>query len=341
MDKSGNADPIKIESESKPGEYHLVDINALTCTCIYFARKLRSLPLNDPHRLCKHLIKALIISGIPEFLEEHKEAIETCAVHNSAFVEKGKEFKKKTWDKYFPLPEGSVVTLKTDKKKKYVYLEGVGDEKKILATIPINGGMVGYSINNFRENYDLLTQKSDIPWNYRYMEQAIITWIVDEYNKLKTDQSPLAEKKVVRYKLNPDAIPEGNIKTVSCKKVDTASGLLYFMNLLDVPEDNCEYFQITAVLDDYQIDAVISPQSELIRYSINQKSPYYCFLKEEKQVLEKTIDLHTKGIPISLEISIDFKMNFPKHYQHMEGAFRKWLRDEYLKLLILQRRFRF
>ena len=83
------------------------------------------------------------------------------------------------------MPDGSILTITSSKKKKYCYVEGVGDEKKILATLPLGGGVVYYHITNFGGSYDLTTQASHIPWNYRYMEQAVINWIVDEYNKVK------------------------------------------------------------------------------------------------------------------------------------------------------------
>jgi hypothetical protein len=95
-----------------------------------------------------------------------------------------------------------------------------------LATLPLAGGAVSYTISNFHGSYDLNTQESHIPWNYRYMEQAVNNWIVDEYNKTKNADAPLAAKKTIKYKLNSDPIAEGTIKTLATENVDTSSGLL-------------------------------------------------------------------------------------------------------------------
>lgn len=226
MHKSDNTEVIRIESDSNKGTYYSVNTKLLTCNCPHFYKKLRGLSLEDPHRLCKHLVKALTISGIPEHLKQYNEDIDWFAQHKSAFTDKEKALKNKKWDKNFPLPDENIRTITALKKKKYCYVEGVGDEKKIIATLPLAGGVVYYHITNFGGSYDLTTEASHIPWNYRYIEQAVINWIVDEYNKVKNSDAPIAFKKMIEYKLNPDPIPEGSIRTISIEKHDTSSGIL-------------------------------------------------------------------------------------------------------------------
>jgi hypothetical protein len=109
MDQSDNSEIISIESESKAGAYYSVNMTLLTCSCPYFVRKLHGLPLENPHRLCKHLVKALSINGIPDHLKQYTEDIHWFAQHNSAFTNREQAIKNKKWDKNLPLPDGSII----------------------------------------------------------------------------------------------------------------------------------------------------------------------------------------------------------------------------------------
>lgn len=334
MDKSENTEVIKIESDSRKSQYYSVNIKLLTCNCPHFYKKLRGLPLDDPHRLCKHLVKALTIKNIPEHLKQYKEDIDWFAQHKSAFTDREKALKNKKWDKNLPLPEGNIRTITSSKKKKYCYVEGIGDEKKILATLPLAGGVVHYHITNFGGSYDLTTQASHIPWNYRYMEQAVINWIVDEYNKVKNPNAPTAKnKKILEYKLNPEPIPEGGISTISIKKYDASSEILESpFDAVYIPEDD-EYYHVIGEANKLQIDALILVQSTLFYYSING-SRIYSFdmnpLSDESEI--ELPDIETAS-PMKLVITCDLSDKFPRSYQFMEKAVIKWLNDEYLKLM--------
>ena len=94
MNKSENTEIIKIESDSRKGQYYSVNIELLTCSCPHFYKKLRGFSLENPHRLCKHLVKALTTRGIPEQLKKYKEAREWVALHTSAFADREKAIKR-------------------------------------------------------------------------------------------------------------------------------------------------------------------------------------------------------------------------------------------------------
>ena len=63
----------------------------------------------------------------------------------------------------------------------------------------MEGGNITYTINNYHANYDTLTQYSFIPVTYRNMEQAIVSWLVDEYNKMRKESAVLAVQKQIDY----------------------------------------------------------------------------------------------------------------------------------------------
>lgn len=333
MNKSETKDTMMIESDSRRGEFYTVNIKSLACSCPHFHKKLSGLPLEDPHRLCKHLIKALTINGIPDHLKEYKEDIVWFADHNSAFTSMEKALKNKRWDKRFPLPNGSITTVTSSKKKKYCYVEGMGDEKKILATIPLIGGVVSYTISNFYGSYDLNTQASRIPWNYRYVEQAVINWIVDEYNQVKNPGAPIATKKMIEYKLNPDPIPEGNIKTISIEKHDKSSGILELPNgTIHIPKDGEEYYHVIGEANNNQIEAFISSQNTSIFYSINGSRIYIFDVSPLSSETEVKLPGMETNSPMKLVITFDSSDKFPKQYDFMKRAMIKWLTDEYCKI---------
>ena len=333
MDQSDNSEIISIESESRAGAYYSVNTTLLTCSCPHFFKKLHGRQLNDPQRLCKHLVKALTISGIPDYLKQYSEDIHWFAQHNAAFTTIENALKSKKWDKKLPLPDGSIKTTKSAKKKKYHYIEGIGDEKKILATLPLSGGAVSFTISNFHGSYDLNSQASHIPWNYRYMEQAVINWIVDEYNKTKNADAPVATKRTIVYKLNPDPIVVGSIKTLAAEKVDTSSGLLELPDgLIHAIDENQKYYHVIGGIESYKVDAYISNTSNLLLYSINDSRTYYFDVCPSSATSE--ISLPEAGIssPLRFVITIDGADNFPKNFLFMEKAVKQWLTDEYNKI---------
>ncbi len=49
---------------------------------------------------------------------------------------------------------------------------------------------------------------------------------MDEYNRTKKDDAPVATKRTIVKKLNPEPIFVSSMKTIATEKVDTSSGLL-------------------------------------------------------------------------------------------------------------------
>lgn len=333
MDQSDNPEIISIESESKAGTYYSVNTTLLTCSCPHFFKNLHGRQLEDPQRLCKHLVKALTIKGIPDYLKQYSDDIQWFAQRNAAFTSRENALKSKKWNKNLPLPDGGIKTTKSSKKKKYHYIEGIGDEKNILATLPLSGGAVSFTISNFHGCYDLNTQASHIPWNYRYMEQAVINWIVDEYNKTKNADAPMATKKTIIYKLNPDPIVEGSIKTLTADKVDTSSGLLELPDgLIHVIDDNEEYYHVIGGVESYKVDAYISNTSNLLFYSINGSKTYSFDVSPSSTTSEINLSEVSIESPLRLVVTIDGSDNFPKNFLFMEKAVKQWLADEYNKI---------
>lgn len=333
MTESDNSEIISIESDSRSGVYYSVNTVLLTCSCPHFFKKLHGRPLEDPQRLCKHLVKALALKGIPEYLKQYSDDIHWFAQRNAAFTNMENALNKKKWDKNIPLPDGSIATTKSSKKKKYHYIEGIGDDKTISAKLPLAGGVVSFTIISFYGSYDLSTQESHIPWNYRYMEQAVINWIVDEYNKIKNADAPVAAKKNIIYKLKPDPIDEGSIKTITTEQVETSSGLLELPGGLIHPIVDKEiYYHVIGGVENYIINAFISSTSTLLFYSINGSKTYSFDICPLSTTSETNLSEVGIGSPLQLVVTVDSSDNFPRNFLFMEKAVKKWLTVEYGKI---------
>lgn len=287
-----------IESDSKKGLFYNVDTIKLTCNCPYFTRELSSFPLDDPNRICKHLAQALAGTQIPENLINYKDDILWCASNKVSFAAKDKSIKRRKIE----LPEGSVKTVSVNRKKKYCYVDGLLGDKNISATIPLTGGLVNYSINKYHAHYNTQTQESNISINYRNLEQAIVNWIVDEYNKVKNDSAPIAKKKEIKYQPIETEYPEGSVKTVSLQKKD---GMIEFYGELDNFEEE-EYYHLYGEIGREKIEAIIRKGYHILLFSINGSKVY--------------------------SYSGDFESQFPKSYWFIEKAVIHWLKDEYNKI---------
>ena len=109
------AKAIQFESESSPGKFYSVDTESLTCTCPFFEKKLTELPLDDPHRLCKHLTQAISKIGVPEVLGTYRTEIDQAAEKKVRF--EGRRSVRQ--DKTVPLGIGAVQTVAVSKKKRF------------------------------------------------------------------------------------------------------------------------------------------------------------------------------------------------------------------------------
>ncbi len=76
------ADKIKIESFSIPGCEYDVSLKDLTCACPNFIEDRSGFLVDNPIRLCKHLIRALVDAKyIPAGLEKYVEKIAVAAIY--------------------------------------------------------------------------------------------------------------------------------------------------------------------------------------------------------------------------------------------------------------------
>jgi len=76
----------KINSFSEPDKSYEVNATLITCTCPNFEEERQKFPLNDPRRLCKHLVKHFLKNNsLPANLCFYKDGIEWCAQYNRGF----------------------------------------------------------------------------------------------------------------------------------------------------------------------------------------------------------------------------------------------------------------
>lgn len=172
---------VSIQSETDSTKSYNINLKDLTCSCPHFYKKLHAVSIEDPHRLCKHLIRALHENGIPEHLKSYTEDILWFARHGVAFTSREKVRKQKK----LPLSEGCIITVTSDKKVKYCYLSGKVNEDIIHASLPLNSDQVSLTINNFHGVCNLKENICALPKAYQYMEKAILSWLITEKNKLK------------------------------------------------------------------------------------------------------------------------------------------------------------
>ncbi|MBX2991361.1 MAG: hypothetical protein KF749_09335 [Bacteroidetes bacterium] len=315
---------IEIESDSSVGTFYTVDTKLLTCTCPFFLRDLSTLPLDDPQRLCKHLTQALVRTGIPEILSQYAKDIQWFAQQKARFSVKDSIGKTKK----LALPVGAVQTTNVSRKRKYCYVEGSAAGKKLSAAIPLTGGMVSYTIGNFHASYDTQSQESSIPVAYRHMEQAIITWIVVEYNKAKRDSAPPAVPKEVEleYTAIEKEFPEESVKTIS---LENKKGLIQFFEVVDNFEEE-EYFHLRGQVGRESIEAIIKKGNSGILFSINGTKVYTFDVAPTRE--ESNIDLSEFGTATTT-LSSDLSDGFPKGYRFIQKAVLKWLKDEHTRIV--------
>jgi len=311
-----NSKTILIESESRSGEFYSVDLQSISCTCPYFAKKLVNVPSDDPHRLCKHLTQALYKTAIPKVFERYAQDIEWFGKRNAAFSDK----KSIKTDKNVALHVDEVQTTSADKKKKYCYLTAVAREKKISAAVPLDGGLVTYTLNNFHAQYNTMTQESVIPIGYRNLERAVVSWIVDEYNKAKNRNAPIAVKPEIDSQANPVNLPEGSVKTILMEKRD---GPVELGNVIDDFED-AEHFFLKGEAGRESIEAIIRKNHRVIIYRINRSRVYSYDLAPNTE--QSTVT--TSHGDFTITASSDLSDDFPRAYRFMQKAVLFWLRAE-------------
>jgi len=180
-------------------------------------------------------------------------------------------------------------------------------------------------INNFHAHYNILTRESFIPLNYRHIEQAIVFWLVDEYNKMRKESAALAIPKEIDYVPIEKEFPIDCVNTISIEK---KRGLMEFGGLIDNFDEE-EYFQLKGVAVRESIEAIIRNNNSVIYYSINGSKVYS--LDMAPLTDQSTVNLSELG-SLTITISSDFSDSFPKNYWFIQKAVLKWLRDNYARI---------
>jgi hypothetical protein len=142
------------------------------------------LPLHDPHRLCKHLIRVFADKGVPDAFKAHEEDIKWFAKHNASFTNREKAFvREKTLETQF-YREGKtlftpdmITVLSRNKKRKYCYFDAKAIEKQIFATMTLNGGDTSLRISNLWAFYSFSQNTCSFPDPIRFMAPGMVLWL--------------------------------------------------------------------------------------------------------------------------------------------------------------------
>jgi hypothetical protein len=137
--------------------------------------------MDDPRRLCKHLIRAFVENGIPDSFQQFEDDIKQRSIRGQSFIPS----KSSMESMISPLPAGSINTVTANKKRKYVHLTGSGDGHSIRASVNLESEEIDLQINDDAASGSLILMQCVLPKKYRYMEKAILEWIVGEFGKLR------------------------------------------------------------------------------------------------------------------------------------------------------------
>jgi hypothetical protein len=342
-----------IESDSEPGKFYVVDTKALTCTCAYHNRKLRMLPLDDPHRLCKHLIKVFADKRVPDTFKAYEEDIKWFAKHNASFTSREKALlREKTLEiesyregKIFFKPD-MITVLSRNKKRKYCYFDAKAIEKQISATMTLNGGDTSLKINNLCAFYSFSQNTCSFPDPIRFMAPAIILWLDIEYSGLTGENRSRSDENIVAiYKqmTNPrQEIPVGSITTVSREMIKLSQSDLWVGWGEWTEEDiECNFIRAHAemkdeygILEPIEIEALISMAHDVLLFKINGSSSVELFVQEtgSKIILSEqhVSSEHRWGITVRIT-SETTTHNFPKSLSYIKRAIYAWLEEEVRK----------
>jgi hypothetical protein len=154
------------------------------------------------------------------------------------------------------------------------------------------------------------------------MEQAIVSWIVEEYNRVRNGSAPLAIPKDVKYTPIEKEFPEDSVATISIQK---KKGLVQFFEVVDNFDEN-EYFHLQGQVGRESIEAIIRKNHNVILYSIDGSKVYSLDMAPVRD--ESIMDLAEFG-KATLTLFSDFSDTFPKTYWFIQKAVLKWLKDEF------------
>jgi hypothetical protein len=349
---------IHIESDSEPGKFYVVDTTTLTCTCAYQNRKLRMLPLDDPHRLCKHLIKVFADKGVPATFKAYEEDIKWFAKHNASFTSREKALlREKTLEMQF-YQEGKtlftpdMITVSSrNKKRKYCYFDANTIEKQISATMTLNGGDTSLKINNQYAFYSFSQNTCSFPDSIRFMGPAIILWLDVEYSDLTGENRYRSDENIVAiYKqmANPrQEIPVGSITTVSREIIKLGHSDMWIgWGEWTEEEIECNFIRAHVDMKDkggiyepMEIEAIIPISGNFLLFKVNDSSSVELFIQEigSKIILSRSHETEQhvsseQGWRFTYRISTtDTTHKFPESLSYIKRAIYAWLEEEVRK----------
>jgi hypothetical protein len=335
-----------VESDSEPGKFYVVDTTTLTRTCAYYNSKLRMLPLDDPHRLCKHLIKTFADKGVPDTFKPYEEDIKWFAKHNASFTSREKAIlREKTLETQFYregetlLKPDMITVLCRNKKRKYCYFDAKAIEKQISATMTLNGGNTSLKINNQYAFYSFSQNTCSFPHSIRFMAPAIILWLDIEYSALTGESHYRCDENIAAiYKqmTNPrQEIPVGSITGVS-REIIILDHSDMWVGWGELAEEDIECNFIRAHVDTKdkdgiheptKIEAIISMPDNVLLFKINDSSSVKLFIQEigSKVILSTSCG---QGWRFTYRISTTTTHEFPKSLSYIKRAIYAWLEEE-------------
>lgn len=343
---------VQIESDSEPGKFYEVDTTALTCTCTYQNRKLRMLPLDDPHRLCKHLVRIFADQGVPDTFKAYEEDIKWFAKHNASFTSREKAFlREKTLKMQFYrdrktlfMPD-MITVLSRNKKRKYCYFDAKAIEKQISATMTLNGGDTSLKINNLYAFYSFSRNTCSFPDPIRFMAPAIVLWLDIEYSELTGEKRSRSDENIValyNQMANPrPEVPVGAIATVS-REIKPGQQHMIEWGEWTEEEFDCNFINAHVDMKDkdgidepMEIEAIIPMSVNFLLFRINLSSSVKLFIQEigSKIILSTSYETEEHvssedGWGFTYRTSETTTHKFPKSLSYIKRAIYAWLEDE-------------
>lgn len=266
-----------------------MNLTTFSCTCPHHSRKLRGLPLSDPHRLCKHLIQVLAVQGIPDIFKAYDEDIIWFAKHNASFTDQEKALvRERTLEMQF-YREGKklftpdmITVFSRSKKRKYYYLDSKTTEKEISATMTLNGGDTSLHVNNLFALYSFSKNTCSFPDPIRFMAPGIILWLDMEYSAVtgdKRERSDTNIKGIYEQMLNPKLeIPMGTIITTSRER-KPGKDIMTEWGEWTEEDFNCslvrghaEVNDRSAIHEPTEVEVIIPSTSNMVLFRINLSS---------------------------------------------------------------------
>ncbi len=341
---------VRVESDSEPGKFYEVDLKLFSCTCPYHNRKLRMLPLHDPHRLCKHLVRIFAVQGVPDVFKSYEEDIKWFAEHNASFTRRDKALARekeqnyqKAKDNY--LTPDQIIVLSRNKKRKYFYVQAKVFEKPISATVTLDNGDTSLTISNLYGFYSYVQNKCTFPYSYRFMAPAIILWLDHEYSELTGEKRLRSDENIVaiyNQMANPrQEVPLGAIATISRERKPGQQDMIEWGEWTEEQFDcyfiraNVDIKDKEGIYEPIEIEAIIPVSIDYLLFRVNRSSSVKLFIQEigSKIIVSTSYEREEHvssehGLGLTFRISETTDHDFPKRLSYIKKAIYPWLKEE-------------